>query len=455
MKLTFLGATGTVTGSKYLLESGSGGDRARILIDCGLFQGLKELRLRNWLNLPVNPASIDAVILTHAHIDHSGYLPLLVKNGFSGRVYCSEATYDLCAILLPDSGFIHEEDARRANRYGYSKHQPAEALYTEKQARHALKQFKVVDFGRSVFINKQTSFSLSRSGHILGSAFITLNCGGKSIVFSGDLGRSNDPLMNVPAKIQHADYLLIESTYGDRLHSDNDPQQVLADLISATVKKGGSLLIPAFAVGRAQTLLYYIHQLKQSGEIDDIPVYLDSPMAISVTKILCKHKNDHRLPKNLCFDLCDSAIYTRTAEESKQIDSSEQSCIVISASGMATGGRVLHHLKQFLVNKNNTILFAGFQAEGTRGDRLVRGEKEIKIHGEIYPVNARVENLAGLSAHADYHEILAWLENFKQAPRRTFVTHGQPKSAEALREKIEEKFSWSVEVPEYMEAVEL
>ncbi len=450
MKLTFLGATETVTGSKYLIEY----NQKKILIDCGLFQGYKELRLRNWSKFPVDPASIDAVILTHAHIDHSGYIPLLVKNGFGGKIYCSEATFDLCSILLPDSGHLQEEDAKRANRYGYTKHKPAEALYTEKEARQSLKQFNILDFGQPHSLDDQLNFTLSRSGHILGSAFVSVTFGTKKIVFSGDLGRQHDPIMSTPAKLQSADFLVLESTYGNRLHENHDLSKHIGDVINSTIKKSGSILIPAFAVGRAQTILYYVQQLKKSGEIPNIPVFLDSPMAISATKLLCKHKNDHRLTESHCELVSNIATYTRTVEESQAIDSSRP-CIIISASGMATGGRVLHHMKKMITNHNNTILFAGFQAGGTRGDRLVKGEKNIKIHGEIFPVKARIENLDGISAHADYEEILEWLDNFKQAPAKVFITHGETEAAASLKEKIESRFEWSVDIPQYLQTENL
>ena len=315
MQLTFLGATQTVTGSKYLFEFNT----TKILIDCGLFQGYKELRLRNWAPLPIDPADIDAVILTHAHIDHSGYIPLLVRDGFKGKVYASAATFDLCKILLPDSGHIHEEDARRANRYGYSRHSPALALYTRDDALTSLDCFKVVDFGEAHYLDDDLHFTLSRSGHILGSSFITLNAGGKSIVFSGDLGRLDDPIMKNPARLTHGDYLLIESTYGNRLHADGNPMVELAQTIKSTAAKGGTILIPTFAVGRAQSIIYYIHELKKSGQIPDIRVYVDSPMATNATNLLCKHHNEHRLPAQYCGEVCNSAVYTRTVEDSKAL----------------------------------------------------------------------------------------------------------------------------------------
>lgn len=451
MKITFLGATKTVTGSKYLIEY----NNSRILIDCGLFQGHKELRLRNWENFPINPSSIDAIILTHAHLDHSGYIPLLVKKGFTGKIYCSEATFDLCRILLPDSGYIQEEDAARANRYGYTKHSPALPLYTEEDAENSLEYFHPLGFGTPHHVNDDLHFTFSRAGHILGSSFITLSSGKKTIVFSGDLGRAHDPVMVDPAILQNADYIIIESTYGDRLHVKTDPAEELGKIINKTAAGGGSVLIPAFAVGRAQSILYYLYKLKSQGAIANLPIFLDSPMAISATDLLHKYKNEHRLPEKLCDEVCDVAKYIRTVDESKNLDHLSVPCVIISASGMATGGRVLHHLKYFMGDQKNAIVFAGFQAGGTRGDRMMKGEAEIKIHGEYFPLNALVHNLSNVSAHADYEETLNWLGNFRKAPIKIFVTHGEAEAAESLKIKIEERFGWSAEVPAYMESVVL
>jgi metallo-beta-lactamase family protein len=453
MKLTFLGATGTVTGSKYLLEDGN----KKFLIDCGLFQGLKELRLRNWERPPVDPAGIDAVILTHAHIDHSGYLPLLVKNGFRGPIYASEATADLCAILLPDSGYLQEEDAARANRYGYTKHKPALPLYTQEDAHKALTKIKPVTFGDEHRLSDMLSFKLTHAGHILGAACVHINDGQTKIVFSGDLGRLHDPVMEAPAQIQEADYLVLESTYGDRLHETTDPLDQLEGIIAKTASRGGTVVIPAFAVGRAQSLMYYIYKLKQAGRIPDIPVYLDSPMAISATKLLQKHQAEHRLSKEECAAVCSSVFYTKTVEQSKEIYSKNNGMptIIISASGMATGGRVLHHLKHYIGDPRNTVLLSGFQAAGTRGARLAHGENEIKIHGQLYPVRAEIDMLDNISAHADYSEILEWLAHFREQPRKVFLTHGEPEAASSLKFKIEEHLGWTVEIPEYRQTEEL
>lgn len=452
MELTFLGATGTVTGSKYLLKSG---DR-QILIDCGLFQGLKQLRLRNWAKLPVNPAKIDAVVLTHAHIDHSGYLPVLVKNGFSGKVYCSEGTADLCKIMLPDSAHLQEEEAEYANRRGFSKHHPALPLYTKEDAENALSLLTPIRFEQEVDLGDGLTLRLSPNGHILGSAFVRIHNKKTSVLFSGDIGRANDILMRPPVRIKQADYLLIESTYGNRLHQNDDPKVKLAAIINKTVKRKGVVVIPVFAVGRAQELLYYIHLLKASGEIAaDTPVYLNSPMAVDATEIFNLYHDEHRLSADQCSALFSTAHVVNSIEQSKALNEAKGPMIILSASGMASGGRVVHHLKAFATNANNTILFVGFQAAGTRGAAMLDGAESIKIHGEYIPVRAHVELISNLSAHADYAEILDWLAGFESAPKKTFIVHGEPVAADAMRRHIEEKLHWQVVVPEYLQTVEL
>lgn len=451
MKLTFLGATETVTGSKYLLSYKS----KKILIDCGLFQGYKELRLRNWSNLPIDPKQIDAVIITHAHIDHSGYLPLLMKNGYSGPIYASRGTTELCRIMLPDSGHIQEEDAYRANKYGYSKHKIALPLYTQLEAEEVLKQFVPVEFEQPFKIDQDFQFTLLPAGHILGASIVEIIANKKKIVFSGDLGRRNDPIIDEPTRIESADYLIVESTYGNRLHDKTSPFQELKTTILNTAKRGGSVIIPAFTVGRAQTVLYYIHQLKSKGVIPDIPVFVDSPMATKVTHLLDHYIGEHRLTKKQCKEITETASYISTIEESKQIDNYVMPMIIISASGMATGGRVLHHLKAFASDQRNTILFTGFQAGGTRGARMLNGETEIKIHGKMVPIHAKVENLTNISAHADYEEILFWLSHFKQKPKLVFITHGEFNAATSLKEKIEQQYHWHCVIPTYMQTVEL
>lgn len=447
MQLTFLGATETVTGSKYLITHGE----KKVLIDCGLFQGYKDLRLRNWDKLPVDPQSIDAVILTHAHIDHTGYLPFLVKNGFKGKIFSSHATKALCSILLPDSGHLQEEEAKNANRYGYSKHKPALPLYTEEDARLALTRFEEVDFDNPYPLFDDFSFHFIRAGHIIGSAFVKIKQANTTILFTGDIGRPHDPVMRAPVTIEEVDYLVTESTYGNRLHDTNDPQPQIGNIINQTIKKGGSIIIPAFAVGRAQSLLFYIYQLKKAGEIPNIPVFLDSPMAINATNILCAHKNDHRLSDEQCKQLCDGATYVNTPDESKKLDVQSMPKIIISASGMAEGGRILYHLKAYAPDPKSTLLFTGFQAAGTRGARIINGEKEIKIHGQFTPVRARVEVITSTSAHADYQELLEWLSKFTKPPKKVFITHGEPEAALSLKNKIAEKLGWDCIIPHYQQ----
>jgi metallo-beta-lactamase family protein len=451
MKLTFLGASGTVTGSKYLIEPAG----QPYLVDCGLFQGLKELRLRNWDRPPLNPSSLRAVLLTHAHIDHSGYLPLLVKNGFRGPIYCSSSTADLCEILLPDAGHLQEKDAEFANRHGFSKHKPALPLYTEEDAREALTLLKRVPFDVEQSLGDDLQVVLRRAGHILGAASVQVKAEGKTIVFSGDIGRYGDPIMLDPEPIDSADYLLVESTYGDRTHSQVDPQVALGDIITRTVQRGGTVVIPAFAVGRAQSLMYYLQQLRESGRLRDVPVYLDSPMAVDASDVFSRNLNDHRLQATECRRVCNVAKYVRTTEESKALTASPIPKIIISASGMATGGRVLHHLKRYAPDARNTILFAGFQAAGTRGAAMIAGVESVKIHGEQIPVRAEVKNLSMLSAHADSNELIRWLRGFARAPRVTFATHGENHSAEALCQRIERELGWRCHVPRHLEAMEL
>ena len=451
MNLTFLGATGTVTGSKYLLASGT----KKILVDCGLFQGYKQLRLRNWAKLPVDLRTIDAVVLTHAHIDHSGYLPLLIKNGFSGRVYSTHATRDLCGILLPDSGHLQEEEAKFANRHGFSKHSPAQPLYTEEDGKRALRAFTPVAFGRDVPLDKHLTLRFSPSGHILGSAFVLIKDASTSILFSGDIGRPNELIMPAPEKITGADYLVLESTYGDRRHDATDPRKIMAPIIQRTAKRKGVVIIPAFAVGRAQTLLYYIQLLKAERAIPDIPVYLNSPMATDVTRIYHKYRSEHRLTPEQCEAMCSTAHIINSVEESIQLNEKPGPMIIISASGMATGGRVVHHLKKFAPDPRNTILFAGFQAGGTRGAAIMSGAETVKIHGEYVPIRAEVAAIDNLSAHADYQEILDWLSHFKKPPRVTYITHGEPSASDALRHRIEETKRWRCTVPEYRQTVKL
>jgi metallo-beta-lactamase family protein len=451
LRLTFLGGVETVTGSKYLLEIGE----QRILVDCGLFQGFKQLRLRNWAPLPVDPQSIDMVVLTHAHLDHTGYLPLLIKHGFAGPVICTEATRDLCAILLPDSGHLQEKDAEFANRHGFSKHRPALPLYTQKDAEAALDSFKPIDFNEQRSLAPNIQLRFLPAGHILGAAIVELVTSGTRIVFSGDIGRPGSSTMLDPTPVKQADYLLIESTYGNRKHDLRAPEDALADIIVRTVGRGGTVLIPSFAVGRAQTLMFHLYRLKTARRIPDVPIFLDSPMAVDVTDLLCKYLPYHKLDEEQCRLTCAIARYVRDAEESKALDRDPMPKIIISASGMATGGRVVHHLKYYAPDRKNTVLFAGFQAGGTRGAAMTAGAESVKIHGQYVPVRAEIANLHMLSAHADADELLGWLRNFEAPPKMTFITHGEPDAADTLRRRIEEELRWNCTVPQYRDGVDL
>ncbi len=451
MKISFLGATGTVTGSKYLVEIGS----KHILIDCGLFQGFKQLRLRNWKPLPFPAREIDAVILTHAHIDHSGYLPLLVRQGFAGRVYCTVATRKLLGILLPDSARLQEEEAAFANRRKYSKHHPALPLYTQQEAVAALEHLSAVDYECDTTPSGEIQFRFTIAGHILGAAMIHLSGADGTILFSGDVGRPHDAIMQPPGVPATADYLVVESTYGDRRHAQVDPEAELADAVNAAAARGGVILIPAFAVGRAQLLLQLITRLKHRQAIPDLPVYLNSPMAVNVTALYEVYSKEHRLSPEQCASMCGAATYVNTIEDSKALNRRQGPMIIISASGMATGGRVLYHLEAFAGDPRNLILLAGFQAGGTRGASLLAGAQTIKIHGQLVDVHAEVRQLISASAHADADELLDWMRSFKWQPKRTFITHGEPVAADGLRKRIEHELGWACEVPDYLETVDL
>ncbi|MDP1575011.1 MAG: MBL fold metallo-hydrolase [Coxiellaceae bacterium] len=445
MKIQFLGATETVTGSKYFLSSG----KTNILVDCGLFQGYKELRLKNWMRFPIPAKDIHYILLTHAHIDHSGYVPLLVKNGFRGKIICTAATKDLCKILLPDSGYLQEEEARYANKKGYSKHTPALPLYTREEAEASLAYFHAVDLEKKHSLSEDFSATFYYGGHILGASFIKIEDPYTSILFSGDLGRQTDPVMYPPKNPPSANYLVVESTYGNRLHSTVNPQDELAVIINNTAKSGGVVLIPSFAVGRAQQLLFYLHELKRMGKIPNIPVFVDSPMATDATKLFYKYYREHRLSAEQALAVCKTAAYMHTVEDSKSLNSMNVPMIIISASGMATGGRVLHHINNFGQNHRNSIVFCGYQAGGTRGDLMVRHAETIKIFGRAISIHAKIFQVDNMSAHADYSEMLAWLSNIEQKPTKVFITHGEKAAAEALKQKIEEELKWPCVVPEY------
>lgn len=441
--LKFLGGAGTVTGSRHLLSLGA----RRILVDCGLFQGLKALRLKNWAEFPVDPATIGAVVLTHAHLDHSGYLPKLVREGFRGSIFCTAASADLCELLLLDSAKIQESDAAFANRHGFSKHHPALPLYGKRDALRAVDQLSPVDFDTPSDLGHGANLVFRRAGHILGAATAQLRWGGKTIVFSGDIGRYDDPLMHDPAPAPLADYLVVESTYGDRLHAPVAAGDALLEVIQRTTARGGTVIIPAFAVGRAQELLYLCWQLKQAGRLPLTPIYLDSPMAIDASGMLERHPLDHRLSGAVCEAAMSVATYVQDVEESKALSHNAVPKVIISASGMATGGRVLHHIKAYGPDPKNTLLFAGYQAAGTRGEALLNGAREVKIHGGWVPVRAEIENLPMLSAHADANEIMRWLGGFQRPPKKTFIVHGEGGASAALRERIERELGWECNIP--------
>ena len=479
--LRFLGAARTVTGSKYLLQT----DKARILIDAGMFQGLKELRELNWKDLPVPASSLDAIVLTHAHLDHVGYLPRIVMQGFRGRVFCTAGTRDLCRIVLPDSGRIQEEDAANANRHGFSKHAPALPLYGETDAFRAVSLLQPVGYERPMPVADGVEVDFIAAGHLLGSAYARVRVDGLTILFGGDLGRYDRPVLPDPVSVASADYLLVESTYGNRVHARDDDGEHLASVIRATAERGGKLIIPAFAIGRVEELLYWIGRLEEQKRIPVLPVFLDSPMAMQalaryrerVNELdpdLQPERRDDKAPydesahepepkrraqadreRQVCAFCTQRFRAVESAEESKQVTRSRAPAIVISSSGMATGGRVLHHLKDGLPDARNTVLLVGFQAAGTRGRQLLDGARTVKIHGQLVQVAAHVDRIESMSAHADSTEILRWLGGFAQPPRRTFLVHGEADAMAALAVSIEQKLGWHVHMPQLDELVTL
>lgn len=451
MNLTFLGAAGTVTGSRTLVTHLG----KQVLVDCGLFQGYKNLRLMNWEPFPFDPKQLDAVVLTHAHLDHSGALPLLVKHGFRGRVFATPSTIDVCGVLLPDSGRLQEEDADYANRHRLSKHEPALPLYTEDDAKRALRRMEPLPFEQRADTAAGIGVRLRPAGHILGASSVELTVDDTTVLFSGDLGRPDDAIMRAPSPIERADHVVVESTYGDRLHDTQDGETVLGEAIRRTAGRGGIVVIPAFAVGRAQSLLYAIYRLKARAAIPDLPVFLNSPMAIDMTDIYHRHRAEHRLSMEECIGMCTVAKMVRTVEESRALVAQRHPAIIVSASGMATGGRVLHHLKALAPDRRNTIIFAGYQAGGTRGGRIVAGEHSIRIHGEEVAVNAEVVSLPGMSAHADAQQIVQWLATASRPPRGIYLNHGEPGPADALRQRIEGGLSWPTTVPRLGQTVEI
>ncbi|MDR3078691.1 MAG: MBL fold metallo-hydrolase [Rickettsiales bacterium] len=444
-EITFLGATRTVTGSKYLVTFRN----KRILIDCGLFQGLKEDRQKNREPLPLEPRDIDAVILTHAHLDHSGYIPLLVKNGFKGHVYCTRASYELSKIILPDSGYLQEEDAKFLTKKNVTEADGCVPLYTEEDAEKCLENFRVVRFGEGTQLSGDISFKIEQAGHILGAGIVSLSVGNRRVVFSGDLGRTDDDLLRDPMKIGEADYIVCESTYGDRNHGDSDQKEALAEIVNRTVARGGNIVIPAFAVGRTQLLLYYLHQLRRQQKISKIPIFVDSPMSIKVTNLLDDFASEHRLSERECLEIFDDTKFTTTVEQSKRIFNHQVPSVIISASGMATGGRILHHLAHYGPDNRNTIVLVGFQANGTRGRYLQDGKKELRIHGRNVRVAAEVVTLENMSAHADSDELMSWLGGFRNKPSKLFLVHGEEKSSLALADRVRNQLGWTVVVPHY------
>jgi len=443
MDLTFWGGAETVSGSRVMVET----ERRRVLVDCGLFQGLKRLRERNWEKFPVDPASIDAVVLTHAHIDHSGYLPALVRDGFDGAVWCTPGTASLAGILLPDTAHLHEEDARFANKRRSSKHRPALPLFTTADAERAIARLQVHHGTGPFEAAPGVELQFTPAGHILGAASVRVSDGRRSVLFSGDLGRSDDWLMQAPEPPLAADHVVIESTYGNRLHPDEDTLELLADVVTTTARRGGIVLVPVFAVGRAQTVLHLLAQLRKAGRIPHVPIFLNSPMAIDATELFMRSAGQHRLSPEQIAEMGACVELVHTVDESKQLTARRGPMIVLSASGMLTGGRVLHHLFQVAPDDRSTIVLAGYQAPGTRGESLANGARTLRVFGEDIRVRARVVQLDSLSAHADSDELVAWLRASPVAPASVSVVHGEAAAADTLRRRIQHELGWQAHVP--------
>ena len=444
IKIHFLGASETVTGSKYLIDTGE----KKILIDCGLFQGLKKLRLMNWeeLNVPAN--EIDIVLLTHGHLDHTGYIPRLIKNGFKGNVLGTAPTLGIAEIILKDSGKIQEEEAERANKEGFSAHSPAKPLYTLKDAERAIYHFLEVNEGEWIPLFDDIRVRFQYNGHIIGATFIELDIHSERFVFSGDIGRKDDLLLKSPKKPTRADVLFLESTYGDRIHPEEDLEEKLKTIILDTVQKGGTLIIPSFAVERAQSLMYILWQLRLKKAIPNIPMIMDSPMGANVLNVFRLYQEWHKLSLDECTEMCNSFRIVKDYKETWEVIDNKKSKIIIAGSGMITGGRVLTYLQQYIKKPETTVLLAGYQAEGTRGRKLLEGVAEIKIRGKYYPVNATILNIHSLSAHADQSELLDWLSDIEKTPERTFIVHGEAQAADTLRVKIKDDLGWNCEIPE-------
>lgn len=443
MKVKFIGGAGTVTGSKTLIESNG----IRILIDCGLFQGVKPLRELNWEPLPILPSTIDFVLLTHGHLDHCGWLPRLVNQGFDGKIYCTSPTKDITKLILLDSAKIQEEEAKKANEGKYSKHQIAEPLYTVEQAEKVFPLFRVIKTNEPVSLDAQIEAVFTIAGHILGASSIALTLENKTLVFSGDIGRDDDVLMYPPTKPKKADYVFLESTYGDRLHPHTDTKLELETIINNTVENGGTVIIPSFAVERAQTIMYLLWQLREEGKIPNIPYIVDTPMGINALNIFSSNIKWHKLPLQVCAEMNKMFSLVSDYQETIEMIFDEQPKVVIAASGMATGGRVLSYLEKYIVLPQTTVIFVGYQAEGTRGRKLLEGANEIKIHGQYYPVKAKILEIRGLSAHGDQKDLLNWLSDLENKPSKVFLVHGENEPLDELRIKVYEKYGFDCKVP--------
>lgn len=451
MKIGFWGAAGTVTGSRFLLD----GSLGRVLVDCGMFQGGKQIRKRNWEAFPAEPASINAVVLTHAHIDHSGFLPALVRDGFSGPIYCTPATAELLELLLRDSAHLQEEEAKYANKKKSSRHVPAKPLFTIHDAEAALQLLEVRKFGVNFSVAPGFDASFTRAGHILGAASVRIVENGVSLLVSGDLGQDGDLVMHAPDYPPSADYVLIESTYGDRLHSKDDPFVVIEQVVNKTVSNGGSVLFPAFAVGRSQVLMHILAELRHQERIPNVPIYVNSPMATDVTDMYLRYASEHKLTDEQCSRIWSGIEFVQTIEQSKELTSSNEPKIIISASGMATGGRVLHHLTAMLPHSQNSIVFAGHQVEGTRGFLLVNGVKQIRIYGDDVNVFANIIHMEELSAHADRDELLSWMKKIKEKPKKVFIIHGESAASTELQNSLQIAGFMNCEIPLHGSSEEL